>query len=243
MKRIISVIAVRSIVAVLAAVFFYDRSLKEEETETNVNEEVQTAELKNDTTGSEEAAVKDEEDGAAVEGEPTVTIDGKSQSKISDNNKIDPVEENNSGNSEEKNKICLNDYIDIEVVSADSEHLTYRFKEGKEYDRIDEWDHFSTGEYVVVQGLNNGEWADVNSYLPIPELPANVRRSETAIAIGIRDVFTEKEHKFSQINGIPDGHYRIVKKIFLCDADGNHLSTDTNYYVSTEFDIPTGEQG
>ena len=31
-----------------------------------------------------------------AEGEPTVTIDGKSQSKISDNNKIDPVEEKNS---------------------------------------------------------------------------------------------------------------------------------------------------
>ncbi|MCR4840135.1 MAG: hypothetical protein K5848_01185 [Lachnospiraceae bacterium] len=68
MKRIISVIAVLSIVVVLAAVFFYDRSLKEEETETNVTEEVQTAELKNDTTGSEEAAVKNEEDGAAAEG-------------------------------------------------------------------------------------------------------------------------------------------------------------------------------
>ncbi len=188
------------------------------------NNDKKTTDNKND-----QAVVTEPAD--ASEPDPTETPDDQYESEEKDNTDADSDE----GTDEIQDYgICVNDYVDISIVSADSHSVTYTLTENKVIDIKEGYNGIQVGNDYIVEMVCDGEWRNVNSIIK------NVK--EAAVyeePHAISTTATELTTTWDTVDILPDGHYRIIKEVTLTSGDKTFGAGLHMYYIEIEFDINT----
>ena len=138
-------------------------------------------------------------------------------------------------------RLCLNDYVDVTVVSVDETGMTYTVKENKTFDLWDDEvpvkdDHYNSltlDDRYTLEVMTNDQWIYAKYCLPVTDTlivpPGNIYH--------ITKEGIEITTKWEMFGSLPSGHYRLKKWVNPYNGEKFYIDALESVYISIEFDI------
>ena len=129
--------------------------------------------------------------------------------------------------------ICLNDYLESNVISVTSTGIVYSLKQVKDFDQLGSYTTLMTGGYVKVQAVYDGDWDYVENHITPPEGDFTIADEPHYL----NDEETKLESFWLNLGELEPGSYRGIVLIRPSKDDGTPYPGE-EYYASFEFEIP-----
>ena len=143
--------------------------------------------------------------------------------------------------SNDQERICLNDYVDISVISANETGITYTVKEKKTFDvwdndeivKDDHYNSMTLDERYTLEVLVDDQWVYAKSCLPVNE----------TVTIPSGNIYpvtkegTEITTNWNLLGSLPAGHYRLRKWVNPYNGEKYFVDSIEAIYISIEFEI------
>ena len=137
------------------------------------------------------------------------------------------------GTDKEEEPVCVNEYIEAEVINVNSQGIRYLLRQVKDFDQIGAYNIPFFGKWVRVQAVYDGEWDYVENHIETP----GENFSVTDIPYFFKDGELELEYTWYCYGELPPGKYRAISRVEFMDPSSGRTYLDQRFYISFEFEI------